>query len=156
MLDRRGRPWLLEVNHAPSFACGSPLDEMVKLDSNPNPDPDPDPNLNPNPNPDPNPNPNPTPTPNQVKLELIRNTMRLLHLYPYHKKTFKKEQQAEWQARMQKAGKDKKEVKPSREEQEKGRALQREKAAKLMEKHEDQWMVPLLRLYPCPCPYPYP
>ena len=98
MLDRRGRPWLLEVNHAPSFACGSPLDEMVKL-------------------------------------ELIRNTMRLLHLYPYHKKTFKKEQQAEWQARMQRAAKDKKELKPSREEQEKGRALQREKAAKVMEKH---------------------
>ena len=98
MLDRRGRPWLLEVNHAPSFACGSPLDEMVKL-------------------------------------ELIRNTMRLLHLYPYHKKTFKKEQQAEWQARMQRAAKDKKELKPSREEQEKGRALQREKAAKVREKH---------------------
>ena len=58
MLDATLRPWLLEVNHAPSFACGSPLDEMVKL-------------------------------------ELIRNTMRLLHLYPYHKKTFKKEQQAE-------------------------------------------------------------
>ena len=66
-----------------------------------------------------------------MKLELIRNTMRLLHLYPYHKKTFKKEQQAEWQARMQRAAKDKKELKPSREEQEKGRALQREKAAKV-------------------------
>ena len=44
-------------------------------------------------------------------------------------------QQAEWQARMQRAAKDKKELKPSREEQEKGRALQREKAAKVREKH---------------------
>ena len=57
MLDRRGRPWLLEVNHAPSFACGSPLDEMVRLNSNPNPTP--------------NPNPNPNPTPNQVGAELV-------------------------------------------------------------------------------------
>ena len=57
---------------------------------------------------------------------------------------------------MQKAGKDKKEVKPSREEQEKGRALQREKAAKLMEKHEDQWMVSCPGSTPTPTPTPTP
>ena len=63
-----------------------------------------------------------------VKLELIRNTMRLLHLYPYHKRSFRKEQQAEWQARMQKLAGSKKAAKPSREETERARALHREKA----------------------------
>ena len=52
ILDKKGKPWLLEVNHAPSFSCGSPLDTMVKR-------------------------------------ELLRNTMRLIHLQAYHKKKFK-------------------------------------------------------------------
>ena len=43
MLDRKAKPWLLEVNHAPSFSCGSSLDLKIKL-------------------------------------ELLRNTMRLIHL----------------------------------------------------------------------------
>ena len=45
-----------QVNHAPSFSCGSPLDLKIKL-------------------------------------ELLRNTMRLIHLQAYHKKKFKLEQQ---------------------------------------------------------------
>ena len=64
LLDRKAKPWLLEVNHAPSFSCGSPLDLKIKL-------------------------------------ELLRNTMRLIHLQAYHKKKFKQEQQALRQQRMQ-------------------------------------------------------
>ena len=60
----QAKPWLLEVNHAPSFSCGSPLDTMVKL-------------------------------------ELLKNTMRLIHLQAYHKKKFKQEQQQQRQQRMQ-------------------------------------------------------
>jgi len=30
MLDSKGEPWLLEVNHAPSFNCDTALDQMVK------------------------------------------------------------------------------------------------------------------------------
>ena len=30
ILDSKMRPWLLEVNHAPSFATDSPLDYKVK------------------------------------------------------------------------------------------------------------------------------
>lgn len=30
MLDDKGQPKLLEVNHSPSFACDSPLDEKIK------------------------------------------------------------------------------------------------------------------------------
>ena len=64
ILDRKGKPWLLEVNHAPSFSCGSQLDQKIKL-------------------------------------ELLRNTMRLIHLQAYHKKKFKQEQQLARQQRMQ-------------------------------------------------------
>ena len=30
LIDKFGKPWLLEVNHAPSFNCDTSLDEMVK------------------------------------------------------------------------------------------------------------------------------
>lgn len=30
MLDHKGKPYLLEVNHSPSFTCDSPLDEKIK------------------------------------------------------------------------------------------------------------------------------
>ena len=30
MLDQSGKPWLLEVNHSPSFMCDSPLDYNIK------------------------------------------------------------------------------------------------------------------------------
>ena len=36
-----------------------------------------------------------------VKLELLKNTMRLIHLQAYHKKKFKQEQQQQRQQRMQ-------------------------------------------------------
>lgn len=32
MLDRKCKPYLLEVNHSPSFSTDSPLDEKVKGD----------------------------------------------------------------------------------------------------------------------------
>ena len=31
LVDRKLRPWLLEVNHSPSFGCDSPLDHSIKL-----------------------------------------------------------------------------------------------------------------------------
>ena len=31
LLDKKGKPWLLEVNHATSFSCVSPLDLTIKL-----------------------------------------------------------------------------------------------------------------------------
>ena len=31
ILDQRLRPWLLEVNHSPSFTCDSPLDREARL-----------------------------------------------------------------------------------------------------------------------------
>jgi len=30
LIDKGGTPWLLEVNHAPSFNVDTPLDEKVK------------------------------------------------------------------------------------------------------------------------------
>lgn len=30
LIDKQGAPWLLEVNHAPSFNCDTPLDAKVK------------------------------------------------------------------------------------------------------------------------------
>lgn len=30
MIDAKGKPWLLEVNHAPSFNCDTALDAEVK------------------------------------------------------------------------------------------------------------------------------
>lgn len=30
ILDENTKPWLLEVNHAPSFATESPLDQTIK------------------------------------------------------------------------------------------------------------------------------
>ena len=30
MLDSKLKPWLLEINHTPSFKCGSPLDLRIK------------------------------------------------------------------------------------------------------------------------------
>ena len=30
LIDKNGKPWLLEVNHAPSFNCDTPLDQNVK------------------------------------------------------------------------------------------------------------------------------
>jgi len=32
ILDIDGKPWLLEVNHAPSFTTDSPLDSAIKKD----------------------------------------------------------------------------------------------------------------------------
>ena len=32
MVDRKYRPWLIEVNHSPSFTCDSPLDARIKSD----------------------------------------------------------------------------------------------------------------------------
>ena len=29
-LDENLKPWILEVNHAPSFACDTPLDTKIK------------------------------------------------------------------------------------------------------------------------------
>ena len=78
-----------------------------------------------------------------VKLELIRNTMRIVHLYPYHKRKFKQEQQAQWQQRMQR-----KEAKPTREEQERLRKQLKERAQDMMQKHEEAWMGNFERIYP--------
>jgi tubulin polyglutamylase TTLL6/13 len=33
ILDHRLKPWLLEVNHAPSFATDTPLDKTIKYGS---------------------------------------------------------------------------------------------------------------------------
>jgi len=30
LLDYQLKPWLLEINHTPSFRCGSPLDLRIK------------------------------------------------------------------------------------------------------------------------------
>lgn len=30
LIDKQGEPWLLEVNHAPSFNCDTALDARVK------------------------------------------------------------------------------------------------------------------------------
>jgi len=30
LIDNKGKPWLLEVNHAPSFNCDTALDAEVK------------------------------------------------------------------------------------------------------------------------------
>jgi tubulin polyglutamylase TTLL6/13 len=30
MLDDKAKPWLIEINHSPSFATDSPLDKKVK------------------------------------------------------------------------------------------------------------------------------
>ena len=30
LIDKTGKPWLLEVNHAPSFNCDTALDAKVK------------------------------------------------------------------------------------------------------------------------------
>ena len=30
LLDHNLKPWLLEINHTPSFSCGSPLDLRIK------------------------------------------------------------------------------------------------------------------------------
>jgi tubulin polyglutamylase TTLL6/13 len=30
LIDKTGKPWLLEVNHAPSFNCDTALDQQVK------------------------------------------------------------------------------------------------------------------------------
>lgn len=100
MLDKKGKPWLLEVNHAPSFTCGSPLDTMVKL-------------------------------------ELIRNTMRLIHLQAYHKKKFKQEQQQARQQRMQQGRGAKGEARPSLEDRERLRSQQKEIAHAAYAKHEE-------------------
>ena len=32
ILDHKLRPWLLEVNHSPSFTCDSPLDKDVRVE----------------------------------------------------------------------------------------------------------------------------
>jgi tubulin polyglutamylase TTLL6/13 len=32
ILDQKLKPWLLEVNHSPSFTTDSPLDEKIKFD----------------------------------------------------------------------------------------------------------------------------
>jgi len=31
MLDRKLKPWMLEVNHTPSFNADTPIDEQVKM-----------------------------------------------------------------------------------------------------------------------------
>jgi len=59
MFDHQLRPFLIEVNHSPSFTCDSPLDTTVKsavlkatmeMVSNPNPNPHPNPHPHPHPN----------------------------------------------------------------------------------------------------------
>lgn len=30
MIDRKFKPWLIEVNHSPSFTCDTPLDLRIK------------------------------------------------------------------------------------------------------------------------------
>jgi tubulin polyglutamylase TTLL6/13 len=32
MIDEKGKPWLLEVNHSPSFSTDTPLDYKIKYD----------------------------------------------------------------------------------------------------------------------------
>lgn len=32
ILDSDGKPWLLEINHAPSFTTDTPLDALIKKD----------------------------------------------------------------------------------------------------------------------------
>ena len=110
MLDRKCKPWLLEVNHAPSFSCGSPLDLKIKL-------------------------------------ELLRNTMRLIHLQAYHKKKFKQEQQQLRQQRMQQ-GRGSGAPKLSIEERERLRRQQQEIAQQAWVKHEDACMGNFERIYP--------
>lgn len=31
LIDRKLKPWLLEVNHSPSFSTDSPLDRRIKI-----------------------------------------------------------------------------------------------------------------------------
>jgi tubulin polyglutamylase TTLL6/13 len=30
MLDHKAKPWLIEINHSPSFTADTPLDKMIK------------------------------------------------------------------------------------------------------------------------------
>ena len=32
MIDHKAKPWLIEVNHAPSFSTDSPFDALIKHD----------------------------------------------------------------------------------------------------------------------------
>lgn len=99
-----------QVNHAPSFACGSPLDLKIKL-------------------------------------ELLRNTMRLIHLQAYHKKKFKQEQQALRQQRMQQL-RGSHGPKPTIEDRERLRRQQQEIAQAAWVKHEEAALGNFERIYP--------
>ncbi|KAL1510977.1 hypothetical protein AB1Y20_005802 [Prymnesium parvum] len=110
ILDKKGKPWLLEVNHAPSFSCGSPLDTTIKL-------------------------------------ELIKNTMRLIHLQAYHKKKFRQERQQQRQQRMQQT-RSMQGPKLSLEERERLRRQHQEIALLAWAKHEEQCLGNFERIYP--------
>ena len=69
-----------------------------------------------------------------VKLELLKNTMRLIHLQAYHKKKFKQELQQQRQQRMQMSRSG---PKPSAEERERLRKQQQEIAITAWCKHEE-------------------
>jgi hypothetical protein len=63
MLDKELRPWLLEINHSPSFSTDTPFDRKVKM-------------------------------------ELIRDTITLLHLHPKNKQKYKNKKKNELQKRV--------------------------------------------------------
>lgn len=83
----------------------------------------------------------------KIKLELLRNTMRLIHLQAYHKKKFKQEQQALRQQRMQQL-RGSHGPKPTIEDRERLRKQQQEIAQAAWVKHEEAALGNFERIYP--------